>query len=121
SEPLRVPSDMSEIRVSLALETDAHGRTFSGGSIESLTIARYDVMSRGDLQSSLFEMDRLADETWSADASRVPNLRFADFVDESGNPLPLLSHDDTWVLVANCTNCPDRAPSVVTFLEACAP
>lgn len=117
--PLSLPSEMNEVELQWALDVDAHGRAFDSTRIDRLTIARYDTMSRGELQDAFFDMEALADALWSAEATSGAGVRLKDFTDAGGNPLPVLTQGDSWVLAAHCATCPERAPVVVTFLEAC--
>jgi hypothetical protein len=97
--------------------TDGQGGEFQPGSIDLVTIGRYDDMSAEELEADFLDLELLADEQWELHLYGT-EAALGELSNETGN-FPGVEPDSTWVLALRCSLCTNPAPPFLTLLETC--
>lgn len=81
-------------------------------------MTRYDAQTPAQLEDRFFELQSLADASYTLNVYGEEDADLADAVDASGAPFPGFGDtESTWVLALRCLLCTTLAPSYLGVVE----
>ncbi len=100
-----------------ALTEDMRGDEFPSGSIEQVSIGRFD-LDATQLEDSFLELEDLAVELYSAPTWSIQTeLALNEAVDADGESFPGFDHEGVWLVGLLCTSCGASPPIFLAVVE----
>lgn len=101
------------------LTRDGRGAPIDPLLLQELSLARYDGRTVEELEARFFELEALADATYTLNVYGDRAADLADAVDASGAAFPGFADHagSTWVLALRCLLCSTPAPSFLTLID----
>ncbi len=111
--PVRVPADDPALLLAWdGLTVDGRGNPLALGSVDGVSVARYDA-PLAELEEHVFDLLTRTDDVWSAPTSG----RSVDLSTLAGpRPFPGIDADGTWLFALTCSSCTNPTPRFVTVL-----
>lgn len=115
-EPVPVPVEGPWTLDWSGLTTDGQGFDLDDGRIDRVMIGWYADESVADLEANLFDLELLAEGTWTMEVAGT-SADLAGLLDADGVAFPGFGADGTWVLALRCSLCRSPAPPFLAVLE----
>ncbi len=101
-----------------SLTQDGRGAPIDPLLLQELSLARYDNRTPEELEVRFFELESLADATYTLNVYGDDVADLADTVDSSGAAFPGFGDtESTWILALRCILCSTPAPSYLTLID----
>jgi len=96
---------------------DGQGSAIGMSDIDGVMLAAYDGLALDDLEEQFFDLEALAQRSWSLELSGGMTADLGEATDADGNLFGGFDSDGLWVLALRCSRCYNPAPLFLTVLE----